>query len=292
MTNILFYGNCQVGAVKHMLDKIIEDYHIEMILCYATDISKDNFIKSIKNADIIITQPININYRNTDYLDTEFLLKHCNMDTKIIIFPSIFFDLYYFDMTYLHLNNNSLLKEPSDYHYNKMIEVYKYNNSGEDDYIEKYVDNIEYKSKYELEKIADDSIQELIKREKKMLDYLNIHDCHLISVSDYIQKNYKKKLLFYSMNHPTKWLFHYVCENIVDYLLKFYQIQGSINYVRDPLFQSERGILYKSLKNILEFDFDSLKPRLSTCNLEDNKTIVNKYFEIYRHKDLHNLLKK
>lgn len=73
---ILFYGNCQVGAIRNIMTKTLQNHKVTLILCWIENIDKNYFIDKIKEANIIITQPINPNYRNTDYLDTEFILKN------------------------------------------------------------------------------------------------------------------------------------------------------------------------------------------------------------------------
>ena len=93
--NILFYGNCQTGAIKEIIIDCIDDYNIITIPCFGDLIEKETFLNYIKEADIIITQPIHPNYRETDYLHTEFILENANPDTKIVIFPSIYFNFYY-----------------------------------------------------------------------------------------------------------------------------------------------------------------------------------------------------
>jgi hypothetical protein len=57
-------------------------------------IEKEDFIKKIKNFYIIITQPINENYKNTNYLHTEIILKNVNPQAKIII-PLLYFNFYH-----------------------------------------------------------------------------------------------------------------------------------------------------------------------------------------------------
>jgi len=188
MINILFYGNCQTGSLIPILNLNCKKYEIKNIPCFLDNIEKNYFLREIQKADIIITQPINPNYRNTDYLHTYFILENCKKTTKVIIFPSLYFDFYYIDLVYKSINNE-ILKIPSDYHYNNLIECYK-NKLDKQYFIENYVNNIDYKNIDELEKIANDSLKELEKRENEIKKYNTI----IITVSEYIRENYKKKL--------------------------------------------------------------------------------------------------
>ena len=60
--NILFYGNCQLYAIKQILN--LQNVHQSLVECFTTDISLEEFDILIKNSDVIITQHINDNYSN------------------------------------------------------------------------------------------------------------------------------------------------------------------------------------------------------------------------------------
>ena len=276
MKSILFYGNCQVGAIKDIMKKMFENYNITLILCWIGDIDKVYFTNKIKDADIIITQPINKNYRNVDYLHTEYILENANPNTQIIIFPSLYFNFYYFDYVYKTLNNHELLREPSDYHYDIII-----NNYNDKLKIINEINNINYKTKDELEYMAENSIIELEKRELEMKKYIN-SNCYIINAVNYITNNFKNKLLFYSINHPTKYLFQYISEQINQIL----KLDNKINYDIDPLLSNERGILYKCIQNVVNFDINNFEPRLNKYNLETKEEIIDKYIEVYKEIDL------
>jgi len=285
--NIFFYGNCQTGGIKDIIYNCICDYNIIIVPCFGDIISKETFLSYIKKADIIITQPIHPNYRQTDYLHTEFILENANLNTKIVIFPSLHFNFYYFDYNYKFLKNNDLLREPADYHYHGLIECYS-NGKTINDFSIEYVNNINLKTKIQLETMAIDSIQELKKREEEMEKYKNIRNCYIINSSDFIQNNYKTKLLFFSINHPTKYLFHDIAIKIINYL----NLPEKINYSIDPLYFNQRGILYKCIQNVINFNLDDseYKPHLYDYKLENSKEIIQKYYDTYNNINLKNKL--
>jgi hypothetical protein len=76
MKNFLFYGNCQSDAIKQTLCLPSDEYNIINVPCWTTDINKEKFTEIIKMCDVIITQSINDNYRDLDYLSTSYIIKH------------------------------------------------------------------------------------------------------------------------------------------------------------------------------------------------------------------------
>ena len=126
MKFILFYGNCQLHAIEHTLQIPEEKYSRINIPCWTTEYDKESFREIIYKCDIIITQPINDNYRDVDYLSTNFIIHNSNNYCKIIICDNCYFNFYYFDLTYKFINND-ILSNPSSYHYKYMIECYNNN---------------------------------------------------------------------------------------------------------------------------------------------------------------------
>jgi hypothetical protein len=278
MKNILFYGNCQPGSLYEIMRDGLKKYKISVVLCWAdTKIDKNYFTSLIQNSDVIITQPIQPNYNNVDYLNTEYVLTNAKKTAQIFIFPSLYFDCYYPDLTYYH-NNDKLLREPSDYHYNKLIETYC---EGKDKnyFIEHYFNNLTYKTVDDLLLTVNNSLEELEKRENTCDKYMEIIPCKIIKIMSYIKNNYKQKLLFYSMNHPSKYLFQYIAKIIFTDLDIDTHL---INYNVDPLFVSERGLLYKCIQQIVDFDIETHKPHLSCNNFDDVNKIIETYFNHYK----------
>jgi hypothetical protein len=270
--NILFYGNCQMYAVLKTLnlDKKYNIFHIE---CWNENIDKKYFTNIITNSDIIITQPINDNYRDVDYLSTSYIIKHKKYNCKLIICDSCYFNFYYFDLTY-KMFNNDVLHKPIDYHYNKMIECYNNNNTIEY-YITHFVNNVDLKTSEELEIIAQNSLEELKYRNIINKEKYNDTNIYLIGTYEYIKNNYKDKLLFYSMNHPTKYLIQFICEEIINIL----QIQNTLNYVVDVL-NNPKCIIYKCIQKNVNFDINNHK--CLTLHLTDIGEITQLYYNTYK----------
>ena len=270
--NILFYGNCQTFAVLKTLN-LNNTYNIFHIECLKENIDKQYFTDVINKCDIIITQPINDNYRDVDYLSTSYIIKHKKSNCTLIIFDSCYFDFYYFDLTY-KMFNNDVLHKPIDYHYNKMIECYT-NNKSIEYYITHVVNNLDLKSSEELDTIAQHSLEELYNKHKNNAEKYNNEHIYLIGTYEYIKNNYKDKLLFYSMNHPTNYVIQFICEKITTIL----NIQNTIDYNIDIL-NNTKCILYKCISKNVNFNINNHTPL--TLGITDVIKTTQLYYATYK----------
>jgi hypothetical protein len=237
----------------------------------------------IQTSDIIITQPINDNYRNKTYLSTKYIMENCNKDTIIIVFDSCHFDFYYFDLKYQKDNNNKLFRRPSDYHYGELINCYI--NKLSPAYFKKhFVDNENLKTKEELENIASNSIEQLLIRNNNCEKIYKGNNIFFIGIGQFVKDNYKNKLLFYSMNHPSKYLFHYISEKIINIL----KIKNNINYFCDPL-ENYKGLIYKCIQQNVNFNITDYNPKV--LNKNNTIDIINLYYSQYDKYNLSSRLK-
>jgi len=273
--NILFYGNCQLYCIMKTLNLHSQNFVEKLIECFSTSINETEFTNLIKEQDIIITQSICDNYRDKPYLSTNFIIQNCKKSCKIIIFDSCYFDFYYFDVTYNLFNTKVTLNQPIDYHYNKMMECYK-NNVSAEYFLENIVNNKDLKTKEDLENYANKSLEELRKRYLESIQkYKNNENIHIITCYDYIKNNYKDKLLFYSFNHPTKFVIQSICEQIIQIL----NINNTIDYNVDEL-NYIKCIIYKCIQKAVNFNVNDFKPL--TCEKQDIKKITELYYDAYR----------
>jgi hypothetical protein len=270
-TTVLFYGNCQTEAIKSVINLNKNEFNYYTVICFSTVLTNEEFDVIIKQCDIIITQPIVNNYRNKPYLSTEYIINNCKKDCKIILFNSCYFDFYYFDLTYTIFKGDTLHK-PVDYHYNELINCYK-NKLPIEYYLENFVNNVDLKTEEYLEQKAENSIRELIKRSNDNMQKYRDR-VHHISIANYIQDNYKEKLLFYSVNHPSKYVLQHICEEIVDVL----DIKSNINYKIDPL-SNVKCILYKCIQKAVDFNVAEYMPFI--CDESDVGKIAKLYYDVY-----------
>ena len=153
-----------------------------------------------------------------------------------------------------------------------MIDHYKRGDTIQN-YLDNCVNNPDLISQKSLLERATKSINELRNRDANMRKEYCKSNVHFISICDYIKKNYRDKLLFYSVNHPSKYLLQFICENIINIL----NIDNSINYSIDPL-NNTRCILYKCLESALRFKIDN---DIRTKNFTDTFSITKLYFDTY-----------
>jgi hypothetical protein len=272
----LVYGNCQAGAIANMIcsSSIIDACSV---YCVETMLTKTEFTDLIKKSDIIITQPIDDDYRGKDYLSTSYILENCNDDCEVVILPSLYFNFYYFDSTTIKLDTFEPphLIEPVAYHYTEMMSAYIYGLSV-NEYINNYVNNIDFRTKSELISIATDSISILRGKEQDSRKYAKLHrNVKFVNASDYIENNYKNKLLFYSVNHPT----YFLLSHIVATIFKCVALDTTdVNLKLDPL-SNNKLLLYSCIQKAVDFDITEHKPKMKEYT--EVASICNKYYEAY-----------
>lgn len=274
MSNILFYGNCQMTPICNTLNLDKTKYNQSIIECFSTEMLEQEFHEYVVNADVIIMTIIENNYRDKHYLSTTYVVYHAKKDCKLIILNNFYFSFYYFDIKIIHT-----LGETQPYHHLSIFDCY--NNSKDIDYyINTYVNNEALKTTHELEILANTSFEELNKRYDIILLHKQLSPdkyIYSIPISQYIKNNYKKKLLFYTPNHPSKYLFHYVSEQILSIL----NFENTINYQVDTL-NHTRCILYKCIQKMVYFDISKESPLL--CEKKTIQDISQWYYELYKNR--------
>lgn len=196
---IFIYGNCQAVALKHTFDYIFSDcdYNIMAVQNYTLlngwQLLTEEIINFVSSADLIVYQPLSIEY---DKFSTDFkvgILKFASPNCKFVSFQYIynngFWPFFY--------NGNSI----------QWLDDFKlkYASYSKDDLLILYDKNmlsVNFNDK------VHSSIELLNDREKST----NVD----IKLTDYILNNYKNKMLFLTQNHPTSFIFGYIFEKICD----------------------------------------------------------------------------
>ena len=279
-TNILFYGNCQIVAIRNTLNLNSNKYNTCLLKCWDGSIKVDFFTNWIQKSDIIIAHATKDNYLNKEYLSTNYILSNCKSGCKIIIVPSCYFNFYFFDIDSLLIKS----RKPTDYHYTNMIKCYLKGKSV-DYYLTHYVNNPDFKSKKALEKIADDSLQALNNRYNDSQKYKINDQVTTISISKFISDNYKDKLLFHTLNHPTKILIQHICYEII----KITNIETTMDTWSDFLSSTIRNIMYKCVEKVIHFNCPAPLIDLTYKNFyhkhHDAKSITQFYYDAYANLD-------
>lgn len=277
MKNIFFYGNCQPYEITNVLGNSFSpsEWILKKIKCFETNITKPEFNEILSKSDIIITQPISDNYRECDYMSTSYILKFLKLNNplcQIIMFPTCYFNFYYYDLKNIKFDNPD--KIHAEFHCNGLYETFK---SGKtiDSYIENFVYNSNLKTLDELIQTAEVSLNILESKEIKSYDYIPMNsNIKIVTVSKFIRDNYRKKLLFYSENHPTKYLLQYIAERILDLL----DMPNNIDYNADPLVYP-KWFVYDCVQQVVEFDVREVEPLI--VGKKTVKEIAELYFDYY-----------
>ena len=156
-----------------------------------------------------------------------------------------------------------------------MIECYE-NNYSQEYYINNVVNNLDLKSDEELEIIATNNLNILYDKYIACKTKYSNDNVYIISIHEYIKQNYKYKLLFYSMNHPTKYVIQFICEKIIDIL----KIKNTINYNIDVL-NDNKCVLYKCISKHVYFNIDDYNISISNNSLNINQ-LTKLYYDTYK----------
>ena len=284
-------GNCQAKSLSEFLlsnkdfKNNYEYIQINDIFRMEENELNDLYLNILPKLDLIIIQPISENYRNNYKYSTKSILNNVNKNCKKILFPSLYFDFYHPFICYIYDKNNPSWKLgiPFDYHDKNIMKLYVNNFDKENllDYIlleynKLLLDNNILDDNFFLNKL-NKNINTLIERENNYINYC-IDNTIIIKSSTYILNNYKKNLLFYTNNHPTKYLFYYISDKILSILsISLFEYPENI----DPL-KALIMPIYKCLQTHVDFNINYyLNFRHYHIILED-KDIIQKYLDAYK----------
>jgi len=276
------YGNCQGMIFAEFLNNnpvFKNRYHyIPLNPCNRIkDDEINEFINNeVKKLDLFIYIPINDDYRNDYKFSSNYFLSHVRSDCIKISFPSLYFNVYDRQMTYLTDEEGNQVHVPSDYHDKILVQMFiKYNHLKNNEIYQKYVEfinNFDNFSKTELEEAAISNIREL-KRRENLLEKDKRND-HILNVADFIQENYRFQRLFYTLNHPSKHVYLHLREQ----LFKHLQIENSeadFNPQLDPHTDFVFGI-FPPVRKYLGLFFEDHTP------FPANSINYNNYLDFYR----------
>jgi hypothetical protein len=283
-------GNCQAAALSEFLlsnptFKDTYEYisYIPIFKMTEEDLNK-LYTDILPQLDLIIIQPISENYNNNNKYFTKSILNAVSKNCIKILYPSLFFDYYHPFNIYISDKNHPgwKLSDPYDYHDKNILSNFIQFHS-EEDALNKY-----YESLYNPDLLTSHffnerllkNINNLKERELKYIDYCT-DDTNIINSSSFIMEYYDKALLFYSINHPTKYLFYYIANSCLIYLnIPLETYPEDI----DPLKALVMPV-YMCLQKCLKFDISYYLNFRHFEIILDDKDTINKYYEGYRKTD-------
>ena len=132
-----------------------------------------------------------------------------------------------------------------------------------------------YSKKYIINN-TNTSINNLLKRELDAKKYYNPQ--HFIIISSFISKNYMNNILFLSLNHPNKYVFRFLSNQILRILnININPYPEKLN----PMVNGESCVIYESIKNTINKEF--VKNRYSQRQLPNVNliTFLNFHYDKY-----------
>ncbi len=273
-------GNCQTESLTNFLFsnnnfKNIYEY-IEVKPIYLMNENELNYFYTytLIELDLIIIQPINEDFNGNIKYSTKTILNNTKNDCISILIPSLYFDFYHPYLCYLN-GEHGKIQDPIDYHDKILIKLYLANKElSNEAIIEKYM-NIFNNEIFINNSMCNDNLKlaldNIEDRENNFKDYI-VNNTKCIYSYDFIKNNYQQKLLFYSVNHPSKYLLSYLSDEILKYLkIPFEDYPNNL----DP-FNILIIPIYNCLKSVLNFNITQYN---DMCN---DKELYNKYINIYR----------
>jgi hypothetical protein len=280
MKKMAIIGNCQTESLTNFLFsnnnfKNIYEY-IEVKPIYLMNENELNYFYTytLIELDLIIIQPINEDFNGNIKYSTKTILNNTKNDCISILIPSLYFDFYHPYLCYLN-GEHGKIQDPIDYHDKILIKLYLANKElSNEEIIEKYM-NIFNNEIFINNSMCNDNLKlaldNIEDRENNFKDYI-VNNTKCIYSYDFIKNNYQQKLLFYSVNHPSKYLLSYLSDEILKYLkIPFEDYPNNL----DP-FNILIIPIYNCLKSVLNFNITQYN---DMCN---DKELYNKYINIYR----------
>lgn len=230
---ILLYGNCQLLALKKILESnldFLEQFEIlhvnDIHLLSSQDI--DLIYELLPTVDYFVYQHVE-NYRGDSRFNTNNLKQELKPHAKHFSFPSLYFRGYTPAIIYLNDSSGSLTYTDANIYY--LI-----HRGWSTEAIENLIQSDEFYTPAEYIKIVSHTIREISFREAQ-----NLVDLH---VSDFIIDNFACQKLFYTFNHPSKILMLFVAGAALKFLglnlaTNSAKIdESSINFIQHPIYPS------------------------------------------------------
>lgn len=218
---IVVVGNCQaapLGRILRLLSSDIEVLAVATVHKLANE-DEEDYAEHFTNADFIVTQLIAENYRCT-FVRTSLL--ESKYPEKIIRTVNLFYMGYHCEWMYLKDEKSNIITGPmSDYHSRTIWEGWKKNKSVEQ--VVTDINCLQYnQSRYS--NTMSSSLEELKKRELAAD----------IKITDVLEAEQQNIQLFFTFNHPSKYLLIAYAKQILNHL-GVDIAEGEVGTLKEPL---------------------------------------------------------
>ena len=279
MKKLVVFANCQSGALARTMleNKEFSSRYKWEFIPPVQNLNKshiDEVISKVRGADLFIYQPVSESPNRPTELTSNFLLRQTKEDTETISFPSIYFDGYFPHLQTLK-GLTSVLNLVHDYF---IVYACAIGLSEEQCFSLINRDDL-YPERVSIQ-LANASLQKLRDRETGE----NID----ITVSDFIERNYRRHKLFNQFNHPKREVFKYISETI---LSKIGIVDYSVDLTGDSHLDMIITPIYRSTHKNLRLEFDE---DFDTYGAKKNLTIkqkevIREFYDFYRKTNLEEL---
>lgn len=200
----IVFGNCQAAAIAAILadhEPFFDRFEItrtRAVHVLQPD-EREKLLADAAECDLLIHQPVSDAYQPAS---TARLISVLNPLAEAVSFPVCWFDAYFPDMTYLNSSGGKATTDLFDYHSRVFFFAYRAGMTT-DEATSLYSDDLASPST--LEAIVRRNLQALAKREEQLS----------VKISGFIERNYRDKCLFFTINHPTGHLLYFVVDAIL-----------------------------------------------------------------------------
>lgn len=281
----VIYGNCQTPILSKILllsNAFSEEYffiEIPAVHEYASRMKKqwdilledDNFWEQI---DLFIYQKVSEANRFSKKLASDNILEKLNISCLIVRIINIYFSGYFIQTTDNRRNFMKDVQQSGLFPFgDKYIDEMILKGQSKNEILEQIIRE-DFIAPEEIHKIVQESLLELKEREKDVD----------ITISDYIMKNYNKKQLFYSFNHPINSVLIEYAKRIISFLgYTDLEIDEAVVYLKAGCLKGTDIPIYPSVLKTLQIqDYENsyfINRYIEPEFLVDFKTYYRKYME-------------
>lgn len=283
MKTYTIYGNCQGEALSEILESSPNfKQHYELIKIKPVQLIEPKELDTIFNeviskVDLLIYQPVSNTFKNDIRYSAINFLKHTKSKCRTISFPSCYFRGYHPELCFLKNSEGQSTQVPL-YKSGKFLRICMVHDLN---IIKAFVENksvseishqITSEYFYSPQFIAE-NLQETLTELKNRENNLQTD----IILSNFIEKQFQKKKLFHTFNHPSKHVFLYLATCILNFL----NMKPHFVNALDPL--GSLGFpIYNSTYKHSSFEFlDSYNYQVVDQELEV-KAMVEQYYQAYK----------
>lgn len=238
------YGNCQANPLGNILQtnaEFAESWEFVPFPKPSFELRQgdwENIEKLLGELDLLITQNVGESH---GIFASSNLANHLKAGGKVVRIPNAYFSGYMPEVVYFRAGEPHVTKF-CDYHDANFLAFFM-----EDpvNAVQKAVDAATDKSQYTQEFVlanAMASINELKRREE---------ECD-VTVSDYIEQNWRNDILFYSINHPRTAVLSHMATQILKLLnhstIDVHDDYEYLDSTRPPIYQSVKSVLQKTIE--------------------------------------------